>query len=1049
MSRDLSWASSGRRKDHALRCCGGGRAVRGQALLVAIMIMLLVVLVLALFTAIAISNQSRTTQHAGRVNAQAVAQALVRYADQQLQHHPYGADWRPQSLGQDAASGTYIPPNPPIIFDPDGDLATPVDVMTAQYSAGFWGPDDIPDTEDDYYTHFELQRGWYGVRAGTAAAPGAVLRQGFRVYPDPMTEDVGDEPLTLGQGRGLLRVTYDPDPPFEPEDGPNPQPDPLSKYIKIEAIGIVQDEGTQFLRQVAYKPIGLTDYARFITDKTNTGQPAILGVDPDFSAVGIPGKILMRFTGGIKCNTVLDLRGDDRDYSDGDLTDDPSTVFYLLGGSPPLGFVNGPRRFLRDDYIEAASGIEVTQSPASPTPVRHSQAWKYVYDAAAGQFVTSSAVPGGIGDTYLSNGAVNPSFDTGGGIVRDGVQGLDPSGRSRFARPLTAPSLFEKDPRTGHNRYYMLTAESGIPSTGSATAFEQQFTGAYANIGKYGYGRGIYIDNFSDIQFGHDVELLKQDLRQVLDANDARAVDSGWNELGTDYTPPGVEIEILPDDSYYRFSAGPPPVEPGYYWFPDSAAHAAGEPVLKIVRHDKQWARTNGLPSGENARLFNWPVHGVIYAEGNVRVKGIMPSRATAVSLGLVRSDGTYRDFDLTIVSGGTIYIEGNILQATDVDPLTANGARDNSYLALLSRDCVVLNTTKLVPQYASGGVRVEPDDEQQPGRGKHYELGAPPDVIWTDFQFGRDPLTPVAAGTQGREPLPAGGIGFGAPQALAAWTLPLESSAATQISLVAKQCGEDPGPSAVRMLVNQNPYDFDQNSSDGVLHDTFYFLPAGESLPGANPGPQPYVSHALSPNWEVLASFGGPLLPWGLAYDSGGAALPDLAYSPLAKNRIALRQPQMETLTEYWLKKFKLEERDAAGPRGTVHCRVNALIYAERGSWLVIPGQYFEPDPSAPAPMRFRRYNYDIEVVGPITENMTAGEDFVRDWLDKTSYPAGGAWYQMVHRYGGSHMTTRDWRGTGAYDWRLNTNATRQAMCPVYPCLPVSPDLIYEGEMP
>jgi hypothetical protein len=68
-------------------------------------------------------------------------------------------------------------------------------------------------------------------------------------------------------------------------------------------------------------------------------------------------------------------------------------------------------------------------------------------------------------------------------------------------------------------------------------------------------------------------------------------------------------------------------------------------------------------------------------------------------------------------------------------------------------------------------------------------------------------------------------------------------------------------------------------------------------------------------------------------------------------------------------------------------------------------------------------------------------------------------AWGQIVHRFGGTHLMTRDARmegGTGFLSgglvgapegWRIAVDSTRQATCPVYPCLPVSPDLVFVGE--
>ena len=188
---------------------GGARASRtgsrrGQALLIAVTLMLLSMLVLALLTAIAVSNQTQTTQHLGRVDARALGDAAVRYADRMLQHHPLGADWRPSRAPTFSNAGAIVtPPWPPVVYSAAGTLPGPSPDAT-NTSPGFWGSDGVEDTEDDYYTEFELTRQMYGVLAGSPAAPGSMLRAGYRVYPDPTVENELEDPVTFGRGRALL-----------------------------------------------------------------------------------------------------------------------------------------------------------------------------------------------------------------------------------------------------------------------------------------------------------------------------------------------------------------------------------------------------------------------------------------------------------------------------------------------------------------------------------------------------------------------------------------------------------------------------------------------------------------------------------------------------------------------------------------------------------------------------------------------------------------------------------------------------------------------------
>jgi len=71
----------------------------------------------------------------------------------------------------------------------------------------------------------------------------------------------------------------------------------------------------------------------------------------------------------------------------------------------------------------------------------------------------------------------------------------------------------------------------------------------------------------------------------------------------------------------------------------------------------------------EGSEWRSYPSNGLIYSPGNIRI------------LGIIDSDTTPRN--LTIVSGGTIYIEGNIIKE-----------KDSSSLALLAKDWIALNPT-------------------------------------------------------------------------------------------------------------------------------------------------------------------------------------------------------------------------------------------------------------------------------------------------------------------------------------------------------------------
>jgi len=93
-----------------------------------------------------------------------------------------------------------------------------------------------------------------------------------------------------------------------------------------------------------------------------------------------------------------------------------------------------------------------------------------------------------------------------------------------------------------------------------------------------------------------------------------------------------------------------------------------------------------------------YPSNGLIYSPGNLRI------------LGVIGDDVTPQDYNLTIVSGGTIYIEGNLIKGTA-----------GSSLALLAKDWVALNPThKFTGGYFTGTLEYEISGEEGDARWLH-----------------------------------------------------------------------------------------------------------------------------------------------------------------------------------------------------------------------------------------------------------------------------------------------------------------------------------------
>jgi hypothetical protein len=970
---------------------GGTGRRSGQVLLIAVLLMLAILLLGALFVAIVTYNQYQSARHGDVLLARSLAEAGIRFADYMLQHSPLGADWRPP-----------LPPG--------------FDVATGQFDAAVYGPDGAPDTDDDYYSPEELARGYHTLYDSAA---GTILRIGFTRYPDRLGGSAGPplDEATMGQGYFLLRVTYDPDPPFEPADN-SLQPDPFSKYIKIEAVGVVRGRANVQRHLVAYKPLGLTDYLFWVTDHRNTGRTAQLGAEPwiDFDASGDldirsdpdvhrRGEFLVcDYRGPIRVNTELQLVGGNLD---GDPTAgrplDPaqaSNQFVLTTAPVPGGAPPTPRGgYVRDDRLEVEDGI---RDPAQGAPG----------SAVPGQTAAiSERTPAGtnlLGTIWPSDSA---NFRTYGGLVLDGSRAEDADGQARFVKPVVAPDLLAPDPVTGVDRYRALTRDSGAPVVVGGT---DTYTGAL------GHGPGMYIDNTADLQFvrsdgSHDLDSLVQDWLRQIPAGDPRASQSGWNALYTLYVPPGVEIELC--DSEAAASQGrtivtsdvAPPRSPGEVWWP---RHQPGEPGIRLVRHDKHWACADGSDSGLNEMVIDYPAdpaHAVIFAEGNIRIRGVLPRARRAANGTLVRQ------YNLTVVSNGTIYIDGQLLSPQDVDPSLPD--EDDSKIALLARDHVCLNTTMLVPQMTSGLVPAAPDDPANPSpEALHWALAEGAGYLWSAWMFG------------------------GAP--------------AERVWLHVRHTGADPGPAGAGMHVRSGgaavPYDFDGNPAAPYAY-TYAFVPPGAVLPPGLAG-----SNTIAPLWETAG--------WDLT--------PYLDLAVGAPNALTLfhKDPQLAPgCTDYWVKRWKLQEWQTIGgarrPVATLHARVNALIYAQDGCWFVIPGNYFDPEASArdadgdgvADAIEYRRYNYEITIRGAITENYTAPAEAAREWMDKWAYPVWldantVCWATLHYEFDESLRAGRDQppglvpAGSNVRICFSNPRSSAWNL-PRLPLLPVSPSLIYYGQ--
>ncbi len=845
-------------------------ARRGQSIIIALLVLLLLGIAGGLFITIVARNLINARRSARVVSADAYARAGLNFADSRLTNSPEGADWRPPLQAQ--LDPAYQP------LAGTRELARYQAAVLAGLGAA------SPDDPDFKY-----------------------LTAGFAKY-------------TTGAGRFLLRVTYDPVNAINSTGALPP-----GKYLKIESIGregIVDSlDPTTYANnrttdrvqsyQVAYKPIGITDFARFETNPNKRSDIANLGVisrlytdDPD-GGIATPGvydfKTPVASPPTVQLYPVLTTYGAADAYlqngnvllpnpvagtgkaapsgyalvpGGGSLQANMSTrffgknVFYLnpTVNTPPLGqdtlAVAGD--ILLDNY---APGLDlkngVTTNPnndpkmtglgqrasliLNPKPTQN-DATGLTNLTASGLFVYPSA---GI---YNSASA----FTTYNGLVRDGSSGNDDKGLPRSISRLDPPVTDGQDPATQLPRYKALAMNSlARPNLKNADGSAYTPAANAPNPSQFGYGRDIYVDNTADVQndsesVGGGSNLPDEWLHGAATADTGGIGKGGW--IGQLYSPPGVSITLGAVTS--RNQQG----NPTSYGI--SLVRGAGSTAWRnpdgstgtsntlLVPYSDIDADRTGIAADNNI---------VIYADGNVRVHGVLsPLEGNG-------NTASRTPRHITIVSGATAYIEGNLLKG---DP--------SSSISVLAHDYVCLNTTQFLagPQ-PDDAATLLPTPDKNTG---YYNLDGA-NTLTQEVSFG---LTGGTVGTSYASPL----------------ALYLSGTSSTaDVTGTADQPLDPLGNTATAEvsfnLNGANPFlvTFDPNPADN--------LPTRRTIP----------------------------LPQG-NNDLTGLTSGDIARLTIKRHDQSVGDPQVE--------------RIAVLP---MDIRIEAVLFAQTRSFFVIPGQWFNTD--------------------------------------------------------------------------------------------------------
>lgn len=834
----------------------------GQSLILALIVMSCLAFIAGIMIALVGRNITRSGHNEQVLTSEYFSEAGIRYADDQLTYSQDGADWRP------------VPSYPKVVQAISNNATSTISGLTAGT--------EKPGSDDPDYK-------W--------------LIQGFSRF-------------NTGNGRFLLRVSYEPTPG-----------DSMSKYIKIESIGRVgtvdsydpttrsiHQSSQQFATKVAYKPIGITDYARFVTNRENR---------PDENILGTPGFVTNYGTGDTSAKTAsmgAPIR------VNGNLTWYGTNYVWLktLANSD------------RDDTVEVAGDINYAVLPYDPTKNTYSstglnvpsngQPWTYINGNKAFDSHIQALPSSGSGPAV--NCFVTDPDDTDPNVIkdtttigryRDGNPSNDYFNHPRGITRLDPPLIDGVRAAGGYSRYRDLTRNSGT--------WQQNTSNNWYNTGYYGHGAGLYINNPDDVQ--------QETATNSLRGNWTQPGTQYWN--GPYYTPPGVSIVLsaMSIDGYKDPVTG----------------KTVPEMVLtRDINSSQQWYDLSGNATSDTRIVMPYPENGVIFAEGNIRIKGTLPAGK-----------------QLTVVSGGTIYIEGSILKCPfdssgnvlDYQHKTDSGLeptaveRRDSSIALLANDYICVNTTQFFAPTR--------DSLMASTDGDYFDI-SPNKSFWLNWSFGASPSTYSDANkANGGSNVP--------------------------VNLLVRHA-KDPsaGTCAINML-------FNYSASVSNLVDCFYKFDPSHSGSGQTYYPEQYGA----PTWEYSKfqiSAGDSGLSSDGTIDTNNTT-PHLYTYPGVFNTFGfqLDQTGSATLASQGLQDYYLS-RAAVVP---CDIRIEALLYAQNKSFFVIPGEWFNPDPSDVKSTTPRPSSIDPEwpyygepldvrivVYGAVSENTPAPIGDTSAWMAK-----------------------------------------------------------------
>ncbi len=908
------------------------RQEKGQTLIIALIILGVLLVLGAVYAGILSRTIKSTERSAEADRANDFAEAGIRYAHEQLMNSEMGADWRGQPS---------LPLTAEFTTDPDAYYLRPAPRVSGnpvRFPGLNFQDQGGPDGLGPFHrVAFNNGRALVRVRY----APGDAA-----IFTGRTTVDVRVSPVGGLQEPGKARNYLVIESVGRPGAISNPNDPTLSSRrgrVRIRNFTADAQVATELSKMrsfdeklvtgrklFAFAQIGITDYSRFIHNKYRVTRPAEIGVPTELGA------------------RMVDASGADVPVQPVQILGSREVPLFNLAvggtnGTETLGLpVNSAFGGIRvNGDLRVHGGVNTNLNPAFGDVFAVSGRIGGA-DRLSRLFVRSTIWNG---VNWQTNGAIlnnnsgldsnADNFSTLGGIIRDGEATMDASGAPRGVGYLRAPTVLPNDDTDGVSRYVTLTRDSGFPINRTGPGGEEA-----ANTGRYGHGQGVYVDNASDFQVPSDErgrQLAGGSVSQVQDwlnpYGQGTAFRSGWK--GPFYIPVGASLRLTFDGFYVTRNAFPDQDAQERTWKGPNGADS-GQTTLRyrVGRGSDGRVRIiNALTPGLSASIeapgltpadydqgpaFN----GVLYFEGNVRVRGIIPT-----------------DVQMTVVSNRTVYIEGSLLKGqvgndvTEAGPVApiAYGVPFNratrfsrSTLMLMAKDYVALNPTMFVGPAAERNTQTLAGGQGNGGFNA-LRLQAPDGGLSLDFELGYDERT-------------------GQPS-----FIDYVTTSDNGVSLLVTQALEysNPGPTSAFYTLNVNtilgstPYGFETSGSatNGAIP---HYLALQAAVPAYGPiyglGANDWQR---SPKFETVAHqlVGPAAVPTAtgdtLAFNSVHGVQ---SYRFQGSNRIELDTSSFGNVPTGNM----LLARTAIVPADV---RIEASIFAEEGSFFVIPGDWFNPN--------------------------------------------------------------------------------------------------------